>query len=159
LAVHTLHVPFTFVLALWAICLTFLAKEDAATSTIPSVQTLTVAILSVLKVALYSSLNDLIINLASATIVTFLLWFTTGVYWRRYGHEALGLGDVKLIGALTIWFGPLEIWTVLLVASIGGIAFGLMRLAKGQEAGHIPFGPFLSFAAIFQALLDFWSAA
>ncbi|NBZ90081.1 prepilin peptidase [Stagnihabitans tardus] len=133
--------------------------DDARNFTVPTVATAAIAAISALKVLSVNLPSFLFPHILSASILTFLLWLASEIYWRRRQREALGLGDVKLIGALTIWFGPVEIWSVLLVASIGAIAFGLMRLAKGQAGMHIPFGPFLSFAAVLQALLDLWSGS
>lgn len=150
------HSIFILVLAL---LLTAVSLRDSQHFTISSAIAATVAVVSSLKVITFSSTSLLMLQLLSAGILTMFLWLASEVYWRKHEREALGLGDVKLIGALTIWFGPVEIWSVLLVASIGAIAFGLMKLAKGQAGMHIPFGPFLSFAAVLQALLDLWSAA
>jgi leader peptidase (prepilin peptidase)/N-methyltransferase len=66
------------------------------------------------------------------------------IYWRRTGQEALGLGDVKLIGAGTLVVSADRVWSMLLIASVGGIAAVLL---SGKRMGQpIPFGPFLAYS-------------
>jgi len=61
--------------------------------------------------------------------------------------EAMGGGDVKLLAMIGAFIGVQGvIWTIF-VSSLVGSAFGLfLRMSKGEE--KIPFGPFLSLAAI-----------
>lgn len=69
------------------------------------------------------------------------------------GKEAMGLGDVKLMGALGLYFGFTNILmiTVLsfLVGAIGSIMFFIIKKVKKSktnnqiEDGYIPFGPFI----------------
>lgn len=64
------------------------------------------------------------------------------------GHEGLGLGDVKLAALAGAWVGPEGVTLVVLLASLGAIAFILfLRLFHGQAIGRrtmIPFGAFLA---------------
>lgn len=69
------------------------------------------------------------------------------------GHEALGLGDVKLMGGLAAWLGPVAPVYVTLYASVAAIltlvAFALVRrenLSDIRGTG-IAFGPFLCLSA------------
>jgi leader peptidase (prepilin peptidase)/N-methyltransferase len=141
------------VLAL-SIPLVWIAVTDNRRQRIPDGATFLVTLLALLQVLRTD--EPLVSHLALAILVGGMLWAGSEVYWRRNGREALGLGDVKLIAALALWFGPVGIWSVLLIASAGGIAVGLMRLAMHSEERHIPFGPFLSFAALVQAFWPIW---
>ncbi len=71
-----------------------------------------------------------------------------------YGKEAMGLGDVKLMGALGLYFGLSNIIVVALVSFlIGAIISIILLIAKVKGATeYIPFGPFIviaSFVSIF----------
>ena len=62
-----------------------------------------------------------------------------------YGKEAMGFGDVKLMGALGIYFGLSNIIAITLVAFLVGAILSILllvsRIKKMDE--YIPFGPFI----------------
>lgn len=62
-----------------------------------------------------------------------------------YGKEALGFGDVKLMGALGLYFGVTNIVAIsitsFLIGAIIGIFLITTRIKKIDE--YIPFGPFI----------------
>lgn len=66
------------------------------------------------------------------------------------GKEAMGLGDVKLVGALGLYFGLTRtiMLSVLsfLVGAIGSIALILTK--KNRKDGYVPFGPFIVISTI-----------
>lgn len=64
--------------------------------------------------------------------------------------EAMGGGDVKLLAAVGAWTGVRGAIDCLIVASFLGSVYGLAQLALGRlrRWEPIPFGPFLSAAAI-----------
>ena len=71
-----------------------------------------------------------------------------------YGKEAMGLGDVKLMGALGLYFGLANTIIITLVSFLIGAVLSIILLAtkirKMDE--YIPFGPFIvlaTFVAIF----------
>ena len=71
-----------------------------------------------------------------------------------YGKEAMGLGDVKLMGALGLYFGMYNIIAIslmsFLIGAILSIILLITRIKKSDE--YIPFGPFIvlgTFIAIF----------
>lgn len=66
------------------------------------------------------------------------------------GKEAMGLGDVKLMGALGLYFGMFSISLVSVLAFlIGAIVSIIILIAKkNREDGYIPFGPFIVLASI-----------
>jgi len=80
------------------------------------------------------------------------------------GKEAMGLGDVKLMGALGLYFGfaNILIITVLsfLVGAIGSIIFLIVKKINKKknsqlEDGYIPFGPFIVCGSIISMLVPF----
>jgi len=64
--------------------------------------------------------------------------------------EAMGGGDVKLLAAVGAWSGPRGALDCLIVASFLGAIYGLTQRLMGRlgRLEPIPFGPFLSAAAI-----------
>ena len=64
-----------------------------------------------------------------------------------FRREAMGLGDVKFMAALGGLLGWKLILMVFFIGPIFGVVFGLIHLARTREH-HIPFGPFLSAAAV-----------
>lgn len=66
------------------------------------------------------------------------------IYFRLKGREGLGLGDAKLFAGAGAWLGWQALPLVLLLASLGGLAFALARRLAGRDP--IPFAPFISLA-------------
>ena len=67
-----------------------------------------------------------------------------------YGKEAMGLGDVKLMGALGLYFGLANIIIVSLVSFLIGAILSVLlivfKIKKMDE--YIPFGPFIVIGAL-----------
>lgn len=67
-----------------------------------------------------------------------------------YGKEAMGLGDVKLMGALGLFFGLTNIIIVALLSFLIGAILSIMlitfKIKKIDE--YIPFGPFIVIGAL-----------
>ena len=69
-------------------------------------------------------------------------------YWGHRlvtGREGMGRGDFKLLAALGAWLGWQGILPVVLIASVLGVAYGAVGLARGvaTRATPVPFGTFL----------------
>ena len=66
------------------------------------------------------------------------------------GKEAMGMGDVKLMGALGLFFGLRSILTISImsffIGAIASIFILLFKIKKPNE--YIPFGPFIVISAI-----------
>lgn len=73
------------------------------------------------------------------------------------GKEAMGFGDVKLMGALGLFFGWRTIIIISLIAFLLGAIIGviliLCKRKKGEE--YIPFGPFIVIAAVIAMFIPF----
>lgn len=73
------------------------------------------------------------------------------------GKEAMGFGDVKLMGALGLFFGWRTIIIISLIAFLLGAIIGVIliicRRKKGEE--YIPFGPFIVIATIIAMFVPF----
>lgn len=74
-----------------------------------------------------------------------------------YRQEAMGMGDVKLMGPLGAILGFTMTINLTLIAfvlaSVIGILVLLVRKTKKDEDGHIPFGPFLVISAYIMMVL------
>ncbi len=77
------------------------------------------------------------------------LWLVYWLFKLCTGKEGMGYGDFKLFAALGAWFGWAALVPLILLASLSGIAVGLVLQKRQQlrENHYIPFGPFLALAA------------
>jgi leader peptidase (prepilin peptidase)/N-methyltransferase len=87
------------------------------------------------------------------------LAFGTGIMWllRFVGskiakREALGMGDVLLLGAIGAIFGPVAALFTLMVSSVFGSSAGVLSIAfaRGRVEGGriIPYGPYICLACV-----------
>ena len=74
-----------------------------------------------------------------------------------YGKEAMGFGDVKLMGALGIYFGLSNIIVITLLSFLIGAILSIILLAtkikKMDE--YIPFGPFIVLGTFINIFIPF----
>ena len=74
-----------------------------------------------------------------------------------YGKEAMGFGDVKLMGALGLYFGLSNIIIITLVSFLIGAILSIFllitRIKKTNE--YIPFGPFIVIASFISMYVPF----
>jgi len=77
-----------------------------------------------------------------------------GIAWIGYkiGVVILGGGDIKLLGALSLWFAPLEYLDMLIMMAVFGgamaIAFVLRRIVlKPKTYASLPYGVAIAFGA------------
>lgn len=73
------------------------------------------------------------------------------------GKEAMGFGDVKLMGALGLFFGWRTIIIISLIAFLLGAIIGvaLMIIKRKNGGDYIPFGPFIVIAAFIAIFVPF----
>ena len=77
------------------------------------------------------------------------LWLVAVVGKWMFKKDAMGLGDVKLLGAIGAVLGlPSVIYTILM-SSLAGTVFGLLLIAIGGHRwrSRLPYGPYLAAAA------------
>ena len=78
-------------------------------------------------------------------------------YRRARGAHGMGGGDPKLVAAIGAWLGWQALPLMLLLASLGGLAWALVTQGKGDQPlvqRRIPFGLFASIAAF--AAVPLW---
>src|SRR5215471_10316514 len=99
-------------------------------------------------------LAALVASIAGATVGGGLLWAVAEAYLRLRGIEGMGFGDVKLMAMVGAFLGaPLALLTIMLGSLLGSV-IGLIfiRMADKTREYELPFGTFLSFAAIVAVL-------
>ena len=83
--------------------------------------------------------------------------FITLIGGMIYGKEAMVFGDVKLMGALGLFFGQYGIIAVTLVSFLIGAILSIIllvtKIKKSDE--YIPFGPFIVIAAFISMYVPF----
>lgn len=80
------------------------------------------------------------------------LWAVGAIFSKLFRKEALGFGDVKLIGAIGAFWGPwAALFTVILSSVVGSVA-GVALMARGRAKlggfTAVPYGPFLAIGAL-----------
>ena len=64
------------------------------------------------------------------------------------GREAMGMGDVKLMGALGLYFGLINTGIISVLAFlIAAVISIIVLIRKKSEDGYMPFGPFIVIAS------------
>jgi len=83
-----------------------------------------------------------------------LLWGLAAGYARLRGIDGLGGGDIKLAALIGALVGVRGLFTVLMLASLGGLLFGLTLIAlrRASMQSALPFGCFLT-PALFLVIL------
>lgn len=73
------------------------------------------------------------------------------------GKEAMGFGDVKLMGALGLFFGWMNIIAISLIAFLLAAVISIILLTskKKKTDEYIPFGPFIVIAAFIVMIVPF----
>ncbi len=84
--------------------------------------------------------------IAGAVVGYLALWTLYWAFRWATGREGMGHGDFKLLAAIGAWLGWQALPSVILIASIGGLAYaGIAILAKAmRRQDPLPFGPFLA---------------
>ncbi|MCI0402413.1 MAG: prepilin peptidase [Acidobacteria bacterium] len=96
---------------------------------------------------LAASLGDALLGAALGAGILFGL----GELWLRLrGVEAMGMGDVKMMAMVGLFFGPKLTMLTLLLGSLGGSILGslFILLARKDTRYELPFGTFLGAAAL-----------
>jgi leader peptidase (prepilin peptidase)/N-methyltransferase len=79
-----------------------------------------------------------------------LLWAVGWFGKLAFKKDAMGFGDVKLLGAIGAFLGAPAVLFVVFVSALLGSIVGVTLIAVGKSelGGRLPFGPYLSAAAL-----------
>jgi leader peptidase (prepilin peptidase)/N-methyltransferase len=76
-----------------------------------------------------------------------LLWLIRFFGSKAFKREAMGMGDVFLMGAVGALFGPVAVLVTLILSSVEGSVVGLAMVALSKTRlgrfAEIPFGPYI----------------
>ena len=88
-------------------------------------------------------------------VVIFLIISLIGSLF--YGKGAMGLGDIKFIGALGLYFGVANITVISIIAFLIGAIIGIVLLiGKHKKTDeYMPFGPFIVISAFISIFVPF----
>ncbi len=135
--------------------LAVIAWVDFRRLVIPDVLNLSLAICGfAVSVAVQDKTAMNVVLESGVTVGLFLL--IGKIYSVSRARQGIGLGDVKFLGAASIWVGLLGIPWIILIASISGLMFVVSASVSGRVVSaesRIAFGPHLSLGLMMVWLL------
>jgi len=110
-------------------------------------------ILSVLVPSMHgqtSALSGFTRSLIGACAGWGILWTVGAIGKKAFKKEAMGFGDVKLLGAIGAFFGWQSVLFNIVVSSFAGSVVGITFVALGKKEmqSRIPYGPYIALAAV-----------
>ncbi len=131
-----------------------LAAIDADTTLLPDAITQPLTWAGLLAASLALTGTTLNHALWGASAGYFFLWAVYWLFKLVTGKEGMGQGDFKLLAALGAWLGWPSLLSLVMIASLTGVAGGMVLRLRSQlsDNGQLPFGPFL-------VLAGFWVMA
>ena len=92
-------------------------------------------------------LHDAVVGAAAGYL---FLWSINFLYRLLRGHDGMGYGDFKLLGALGAWMGWTMLPAIVLMSSVVGALVGIVLMILNRRGLDlkIPFGPYLAAAGL-----------
>jgi leader peptidase (prepilin peptidase)/N-methyltransferase len=89
-------------------------------------------------------------SLLGASLGVGLLWAIAVLGKLAFRKDAMGMGDVKLMGAIGAFLGWPAVVFTLMASSFLGASFGISMILAGKKEmqSRIPFGPYIAAAAL-----------
>jgi len=91
-------------------------------------------------------------SLAGLVLGFGLMWLIRYLGTKAFKREAMGMGDVLLMGAVGALFGPIAVLFTLMVSALLGsvVGFALIALSKARlgKFVEIPYGPYICVACL-----------
>jgi leader peptidase (prepilin peptidase)/N-methyltransferase len=84
-----------------------------------------------------------------------IVWATRIFGTFAFGKEAMGLGDVHLMGAAGAVVGPVFVVAAFFIAPFFGLAWAAVQMLS-KKTRQIPYGPFLSLGVLAVIILHDW---
>ncbi len=109
-----------------------------------------------------SALGGLGASFLGAVTGSGTLWITAVLGKLVFRKDAMGMGDVKLLGAIGAFLGWLSVLFTIMISSFVGaiVGVGLVLSRRKEMQSRIPYGPYLALAALIWLLWgpSLWSA-
>jgi len=150
--------PFAFVLAYWIwIALMIVGSMiDFDHKLLPDFVTIGGMVLGVafngVGCLVWRSWALLLFSLGGLALGFGLLWLIRYFGSKAFKREAMGMGDVLLMGAVGALFGPVAVLFTLIVSSLLGsvVGIGMVALSKTRlgKFVEIPYGPYICMACL-----------
>jgi len=97
--------------------------------------------------SMWQKLTPLIWSVSGLVLGFGLLWLVRWLGTKAFKREAMGMGDVFLMGAVGSLFGPVAVMVTLIVSSVLGSLVGIALIALSKtklgKFTAIPFGPYI----------------
>lgn len=138
--------PIYFAIPLWVL-LSALCYYDFKTLKLPNSLTAAVLLLGI-SYSIYSDQDPWLAVISFLISFSFLL-IVSYAYFKVRGYHGLGMGDVKLFAAGSVWLSPYLLPIVLLISSLTAIIYFFLMKQRGESdpsKQKIPYGPFLAIA-------------
>ena len=126
---------------------------------IPNRLTLTMFEAGIVIAFLYGISNvaitiDMLLGMVAGITIFLIISLIGGLI---YGKDAMGLGDIKFIGALGLYFGFTNILSIAIMAFLVGAIFAIILIiTKRKKANeYMPFGPFIVISAFISIFVPF----
>lgn len=91
-----------------------------------------------------------------------ILWLVATLGKMAFKKDAMGFGDVKLLGAIGAFVGWHGVLFTIMISSLAGSVIGLSFIFSGKKEwqSRIPYGPYLALAAVIWILwgIEWWDA-
>jgi leader peptidase (prepilin peptidase)/N-methyltransferase len=84
-----------------------------------------------------------------------IVWVVRVLGTLAFGREAMGLGDVHMMGAAGAVVGPLFVVLAFFIAPFFGLAWASVQMFF-KKIRQIPYGPFLSLAVFTVIIFHDW---
>lgn len=82
----------------------------------------------------------------------FFLWGLGWLFTKLLKKDAMGFGDVKLLGAVGAFFGPWAVIFTIIVSSLVGSVIGVGMILRGKAklggCTAVPYGPFIALGVL-----------
>jgi leader peptidase (prepilin peptidase) / N-methyltransferase len=134
-----------------------LAWIDFRQGIIPDWLNLGIALLGIVRGASIGGWPFVAEVVVEAILVGVVIWLLRWIYFRLRRRQGLGLGDVKLLAASTLWIGMVGVPVQLLIAALTALAAALLLHVAGTRMTRhtaLPFGPFLALGLMVAILLQ-----
>jgi len=136
-------------------CLLPLSYHDIIERRLPNRWVALVALVGCLRCLLLVSAGGGVTPLAQAALgVAYAAGpaaLIAGLYWLLRGQGGLGMGDIKLLAALGLFFGLRAFWLLPLASCLCAISLPLLMLWRKKKgsapSATLPFGPSIAIGA------------